>query len=139
MLKFSINQIFFMPADDNFPLANFNQLSQSTSSSASSESSSASSSASAEKETDRVSESVGRPLTKMKGKQIKEQESSKAVELKDDKNESEVKIGKNNEKKKPNLVVVKGKKFGEHKNNGNGEDDENRESQENKQRKIRKV
>ena len=91
------------------------------------ETSSSSSSAAAavgEQDSDGGTESVGTPLTKIKGKKVTEQETSKAIESKNDEKDLDIKIGKDTPKKKPNLVLVKGKKFRKHESNKDDKEDD---------------
>lgn len=120
-------------AEDNFPLARISQ--QLSGQSASSQPSSASSAA--VEEPDGEIESVGKPLTKGKGKFIKEKEVSKAIELKNDPENEDLNIGKGNQKKKPNLLLVKGKKF--RKKQSKQEDSDGISKQERKVERERKV
>eukprot|EP00795_Rhopilema_esculentum_P011578 gene11578-21815_t len=122
----NLKQTTYDHADDNFPLASMNE--QTSTPSSVSEGSAA---VEGEKMAEEETESVGKPLTKVKGKKFKAKEVSKAVESKDDKKDDEdVKGGKQsfrvNARKKPGLVFVKGKKFGR---NQNQEDDEKEEKE----------
>ena len=125
--------------DDNFPVASMNEQT-STPSSVSEGSASVEGGKMAESE----GESVGKPLTKVKGKKFKAKEVSKAVESKDDeKGDEDVKGGKQsfrvNARKKPGLVLVKGKKLGRNQNKDDDKEEEKEIDRKIKNYKQRKV
>ena len=92
-----------------------------------------------------ATESVGKPMTKVKGKQFKEKESSRAVGSKIDEPNLGVEIGKDDGRRKPNFAPVKGKKFGKKPSNKDEDDDDDGEKnvkEENRaegQRKVKTV
>ena len=120
--------------DDNFPLASANQQLPA-------QSSASSTSAMAQQVSDGGMESVGTPLTKVKGKMFKEKESSRITGSKNEEEELDMKVGKGNPKKKPNLVLVKGKKFGKMQSSRNDDKNNNDDMRKNgkefgKERKV---